>query len=521
MPFIGDILRQNAAQMPYQMAVIGSDASLTYAQLDEMSTKLANSLRKKGIVPGENVALLLKSSAIWLVAWYACQKLGTAAVLLHSRLLPDELAKMTESVGASTLIYSPEYFAKAVYIVEHSARVRFAITSGVPEQKGHYSLSELIEAGDDTDTRAAYPSESASTILFTSGTTGVSKAITRTRAMMSIYADVIADDGISTYGREVMLTPAPLYHAAGLCCVVKMARLGGTLVLEDCFCPEQICRLIDKYSATQIALVPPRSYQRLKTSNESVKYDFSSIRLVHITANHASRECLEDILNMFPNAALRLTWGSTEAANVTMSILTREQLYEKEKLFDTVGKANSVSEIRILDESGQEVKNGDIGEAWVKSPLVFKGYLSGAATSQKTECFRDGWFDTEDLMYRDENGFYYMVGRKRDMIKTGGENVYAQEVERVIRSHPAVSDCAIIALPDTRYDEAIGAAVVLNRGYSLDGNELIEYCKKFLPSYKKPRYLAILDKLPENNIGKVQKNVLSRDYKDRFIRISD
>lgn len=519
MPFIGDLLRQNAAKMPDHMAVIGSDASLTYAQLNDESTKLASSLRKLGVGPGDNVALLMKSGAMWLVSWYACQKLGAAAVLLHSRLLPEELARMTKTAGASVLIYSPEYSSKAAYIAEHEAGVRLAITNGRPEQTGHYELGELIRLGNGTDFGTEYAADSPCTILFTSGTTGVSKAIVRTQKMMSIYADVIVEDGVSDYGREVMLTPAPLYHAAGLCCVVKMARLAGTLVLEDCFCPDQICRQIEKYSATQIALVPPRSYQRLKTSNETAKCDFSSIRLAHITANHASRECMEDILTIFPNASLRLTWGSTEAANVTMSILTREQLYSNEKLFNTVGRVNSVSEIRLLGENGHEVADGDVGEAWVRSPLVFKGYINNPA--KNAECFRGDWFDTEDLMYRDNDGFYYMVGRKRDMIKTGGENVYAQEVEQVIRSHPAVSDCAVVAVPDAKYDEAVGAAVVLKPGCLLDGHELIEYCKKFLPSYKKPKYLAIMDKLPENNIGKVQKNVLSRDYRERFVRISD
>ena len=519
MPFIGYLLRQNAAKMPDHTAVIGSDASLTYAQLNDESTKLANSLRGLGVGSRDNVALLMKSSAMWLVSWYACQKLGAAAVLLHSRLLPEELARMTKTAGASVLIYSPEYSSKAAYIAEHEAGVRLAIVNGHPEQAGHYELGELIRLGSGTDLSTEYAADSPCTILFTSGTTGVSKAIIRTQKMMSIYADVIVEDGVSTYGREVMLTPAPLYHAAGLCCVVKMVRLAGTLVLEDCFCPGQICRQIDKFSATQIALVPPRSYQRLKASNETEKCDFSSIRLAHITANHASRECMEDILAIFPNASLRLTWGSTEAANVTMSILTREQLHSNEKLFNTVGRVNSVSEIRLLGGDGLEVADGEVGEAWVKSPLVFKGYINNPA--KNAECFRGDWFDTEDLMYRDSDGFYYMVGRKRDMIKTGGENVYAQEVEQVIRSHPAVSDCAVVAVPDAKYDEAVGAAVVLNPGYSLDGNELIEFCKQFLPSYKKPKYLAIMDKLPENSMGKVQKNILVRDYIAQFERISD
>jgi acyl-CoA synthetase (AMP-forming)/AMP-acid ligase II len=519
MPFIGEILRQNAAKMPDQVAVIGSDALLTYAQLNEKSDRLANSLKRMGIGHGDNVALLMKSSAMWLVSWYACQKLGAAAVLLHSRLLPDELTRMTKTSGASVLIYSPEYQSKAASIAEKSEEVKLVITSGQSEQPEYRSLSDLIDQGSAEDIENDCAEDAASTVLFTSGTTGVSKAIVRTQKMMRVYADVIVDDGVSFYGKEIMLTPAPLYHAAGLCCVVKMAKLAGTLVLEDCFCPDQICRQIERYRATQIALVPPRSYQRLKAANETQKCDFSSIRLAHITANHASRECMEDILTIFPNASLRLTWGSTEAANVTMSILTREQLRACPKLFNTVGRVNSVSEVRLVGEDGYEVSEGDVGEAWVRSPLVFGGYVN--APERNAECFRGDWFDTEDLMYRDSEGFYYMVGRKRDMIKTGGENVYAQEVEKVIRSHPAVSDCAVVAVPDAKYDEAVGAAVVLRPGCTLDGHELVEYCKKYLPSYKKPKYLAIMDKLPENSLGKVLKNVLRRDYKELFEKITE
>ena len=290
MPFLGEILVENARRFPQRAAVISSGRTLSYGELDDASRRFAGALAGLGVQRGSRVAFLMKDNAEWLIAWYACQKLGAAAALLHSRLLPEELLRMMELSGASVLIYQADYADKAAYIAARDSRLRCCICAGGEPLPGHRSFGELLDAGPEAPEQAPLDGSEDCVILFTSGTTGVSKGIVRSQGMMDVYARVISCDGLSRIGEEVMLTPAPLYHAAGLCCVIKMARLAGTLVLVDSFCPDKICAQIERYRATQVALVPPRSYQRLKASGYASRHDLSSVRLVHITANKASRE---------------------------------------------------------------------------------------------------------------------------------------------------------------------------------------------------------------------------------------
>lgn len=518
---LGDILLKNAAEAPERTAVISGERSLTYRQLNEKSNRLANSLSGYGLGSGDRVAVLLGNSIDWLVTWYACHKLGIGVVLVHVRLLPEELARTIELAGAGVLIYGIEHVEKAAYIEANCPSVKRCIACGYGSHEspeGHVSLETLLETGPDTEAQRELRGDEPSVILFTSGTTGVSKGIVRTQEMMSAYARVLAEGSPAGSGKtEVMLTPAPLYHAAGLCCAVKMAVLAGTLVLINGFDPKKICSQIEKHRATQVALVPPVSYQRLKCSGAVNDHDLSSVRLVHITAGKTTAECLADILGSFPNAEIRTSWGSTEASNVTYAVLSREQFAEKPELMRTVGRVNSVSEIKLVDGNGAEPPDGQPGEAYVRSPLVFHGYIDLPEETER--CFEDGWFKTEDIMYRDGDGYYYLMDRKRDIVKTGGENVYAQEVERAILTHPSIEDCAVVGIPDPRFGEAIAAAVVLRPGCTLEPEEFIAFCKKSLPSYKKPRYLAIMNQLPENDIGKVQKNVLCRDAAKLFKKI--
>ena len=196
-------------------------------------------------------------------------------------------------------------------------------------------------------------------------------------------------------------------------------------------------------------------------------------------------------------------------------MLSREEFLKNPDLCKTVGRINANCEMKLVDNDGNEVPVGEVGEGLVRSPAVFRGYIKNEELNNRV--LDNGWFHTEDLLRRDEDGFYYLVDRKKDMIKTGGENVYAQEVEDVLRNHPAIFDCALIGVEDARFGEAVAAAIVLNPGMELSDEDLIAYCRANLPSYKKPRYVAFVDALPHNVTGKIQKSVL-RENADKLFR---
>ena len=220
---------------------------------------------------------------------------------------------------------------------------------------------------------------------------------------------------------------------------------------------------------------------------------------------------------MFPNCRVRPSWGSTEVCSATGANLSREELEAKPQLKRTVGMANRLTQIRLVDEQGNDVPAGSDGEALVKSCLVFSGYLGNPELTEKS--FSDGWFRTGDIMRHDSDGYYYIMDRKKDMIKSGGENIYAQEIERVIQNYPPILDSAVIGIPDERFDEAVAAAVTLRNGYTLDVNDFIEFCRQHLPDFKKPRYLAVMEQLPTNDVGKIQKGVLRKNAGKLFKRI--
>lgn len=521
MKYIGDYLRQNASEYPERIAVIQDERSLTYRELDEECNRLANALNKLGLSRGDQLAVLMKSSIEWLMILYACQKLGIGVTLVHSRLLPEEIQRTVELADARTLVYSQDFIDKACYISTHSTSIKqyafFGNDKNVTPLPMHCDLNQMLQEQSAEESQVPLDGSEACVILFTSGTTSASKGIKRTQQMMGIYASIL-EDPASKKKQDLMLTPSPLYHAAGLCCVIKMLVNAGTLILLSRFDAEKICRQIQAFQATQIALVPPTTYQRLKASEFAAQYDLSSIELAHIAAGKASKECLQDLFSMFPKAKLRLSWGSTEASNVTSVILNRKQLDEHPKLKSTIGKINSVSEIKLVASDGSPVEGEGDGEAWVRSPLVFSGYIKAPELTENS--FQNGWYKTEDILHRDADGYYYLRDRKRDMIKTGGENVYAQEIEQAILENPSIAECAVIGIPDPKYGEAVAAALVLKEGRELSADDFILFCRRVLPSFKKPKYWAVIEALPKNDIGKVRKSVLKAHSAELFTTIA-
>lgn len=336
--------------------------------------------------------------------------------------------------------------------------------------------------------------------------------------MVRDHALVLAIANEPSETPEAILTPAPLYHTAGLFCILKSAALAATLILVSSFDPEKICRQIESRKATEVLMLPPISYQRLYQSEAARKYDLSSVRLALVTAGKCTKACIDDIFEMFPNCKLRPSWGSTGGMQRHRLQPFPSAAPGAARAHEHGGQAERTCRSPHRGRDGRAGPRRRAGEALVRSPLVFKGYLG--REDEQDDIFVDGWFRTEDIMRVDADGYYYLVDRKRDIVKTGGENVYAQEIERVLQSHPAVMDSAVVGVPDPRFGEAIAAAIVLNPGAELSADELLDFCAANLASYKKPRYWALLDSLPENSVGKVQKNVLRENAAKIFTRIA-
>lgn len=506
-------LTRNATCYPDRLAVATGKGALTWKELDGRATWLAQALATKGVRKGMRVAVLWHNSIEWALIWYACQRLGAVPMPLNTRLLPEEIVRHVELAMCEVMFCAARFTAAAQSVAATSELELLIVeTSPATDSLKAVSWDDLLACGSSERPDVDVEEDDESVVLFTSGTTGEPKGVVRTQRMVRDHALVLAmDDGTSR--DEVMVTASPLYHTAGLLCVLKMAALAGTLVLAERLDPSAVLDLIERYRATQVMLVPPVVYGRLAAFERWRSYDLSSVRQVLISAGRCDLSYARIAFMLFPNASLRFSWGSTEACSLTGEAVSREEIERDPELVCTVGSVNPLVEIRLVDEQGFDVSDGSVGEALVRSPMVFGGYLG---TGELDEPFVDGWLKTGDMLKRDARGFYYLVDRKKDMIKTGGENVYALEVERVLLQHPSVEDCAVVGVRDERYEEGIAAAFKLVPGATLTADDVVTLCEGRLPGFKKPRYWAVVDELPVNSVGKVQKGKLRAQGRSLF-----
>lgn len=286
---------------------------------------------------------------------------------------------------------------------------------------------------------------------------------------------------------------------------------GAQFVICDGFDPVEILRQIQKERVTYMLLLPPSTYLRLIDAPAFGDYDVSSVKVVHTSAGGTSPAIVQKMVEAFPNCEVYYGWGQTETGAGTVHRITREMALHHPEKTQSVGRPMPFFQLRIVDEAGKDVPQGEVGEGIAKGPAIFSGYYKQPELTDET--IADGWTRTGDMMRQDEEGLYYMVDRKKDMIKTGGENVFAQEVEAVIRKHPAVLDCSVIGVPDKTFGEAVMAVIKLRAGYTAAAEDIQEHCKRDLSSYKKPRYVEFLDEFPVDSAGKIQKFRLRKKYR--------
>lgn len=527
---VADLLTAARLAFPERPAIITGGQRYSYAELDDDAKRCAHVLRNLGVQRGDRVAYLLRNRYELIVVWHATQKIGAVALPLNPRLSCTELANHLRVADARHFLVEKQYDDVArhidddyrietILLLDYDAEFDRGELANTGQWAGRaHSFRSLMAAAPTSEiTDPLIGERDGSLLLFTSGTTGNPKGVVRSQRAVRDYAltNAIENENASTH--EVLVTHCPMYHTAGMGLLMKILALSGTLVMIDGFDAEEILDCIESERATQVFLLPPVMYSRLLEEAPNRERDLSSVREVQSSAGASTVTTAGWMNEIFPGARIRYSWGATETCAPTSGAITYEQILERPELATTIGTRNAMSAIRIVDPSGADVPVGGQGEALVKSSMVFDEYLNEPELTQ--EAFSDGWFRTGDVLRLTEDGYYFMEDRVKDMIKTGGENVFALEVERAILTLPGVADCAVIGIDDPEFGEAVGAAVVVSPNQDLSVADIVRHSRRTLDSFKKPRYIAFVESLPRNSVGKVQKHILKRNASDVFTKI--
>ncbi len=507
---IGDILRTQAEQHPERIALVFGERTWTYVQLNAEVNSLANGLLATGIARGDRVAVLGRNSDRYVVIYFALAKLGAIMVPINAWFKTDEIRYVVEQSQSSVLLFesafadrvTPLGLRKCVYFDENEAA----------HLAGHWLLTRLPPP---TEPPVAVDERDPHIILYTSGTTGFPKGATLTHRAHVRHAQALA---AATAQREGDRAPIiyPLFHTGGPDCVLLPHFLhGGTCVVLDGGDPIKLLDAVARHQLTSIFCVPTVWRRILRALN-----DYPSSLLPHLSSVHRCLgssdtfppALLNELLDAFPHADFYQTYGLTEAGCLlTVCKLTRD---DRTRL-DSVGRALPGVEVRIVDEHDRELPFGEVGEVVARGETMMTGYWNDEART--AEALRDGWLNTGDLAHLSADGYLTIAGRAKDVIISGGENIYSAEVERVLKQHSAVRDCAVVGVPDAEWGESVLAVVVRAEGARLTADEVIQFVRARLAGFKRPRYVEFIDQLPATTAtGKLQRAELRRRFAAQY-----
>ncbi|WP_096199859.1 class I adenylate-forming enzyme family protein [Bacillus sp. FJAT-45350] len=493
---IGSYLSVNARNFAEKWAISCEGRDYTYREFNNEVNKLAHGLLEMNVKKGEKVALMMKNSDYFVFAYFALAKIGAVVVPINFRLTSVEVNYILQQ-SESTLIFSDEEFDELLEEAAKNTEVRKIITVGVPKVPTHISYQELLTNNTENPDVKVEETDDLE-ILYTSGTTGRPKgALFDHKRIFNVGLTMITGMGINQHDRFLHI--APLFHSAQLnLFLVSGVVLGASHVIQREFHPVETLKAIENHKITHFFGVPAMYNFLLQVPNVK-DYDLSSIQRCGYGAAPMAPEIVKKSMNMFQTDRFFNLCGLTEAG--PGGILLDPQGHKEH--IGKGGKPFFSTEARVVDDTGEDVKPHTVGEFILRGETIMKEYYKKTEETKKT--LKDGWLYTGDLAVIDEEGFITLVDRKKDMIISGGENVYSVEVEQVIYEHPQVLETAIIGLPDEVWGEAVTAIVVPKDGESIDEKEFREFCRQKLAGYKVPRRVIFDKILPRNASGKILK----------------
>jgi len=487
--FAAQVLDQTAARQPHKTAIITKEEELTFAALNQRVHALAGHLQNEGVKQGERVGVLLPNCAAIPLSYFATQKIGAVTVILDARLKGKELQGVLRDADLKLLIVHSQLLAEVREAFKEMAAVALWIVGGDGEQS-----FEKRYAAPATPAAPRLDADDDALILYTSGTTGEPKGVVLSYRNLAQYPMVMEEMGI-TDASTMRGCILPMSHIVGPVVCNELAERGYTLVIFDQINPVTLLEGIQRHRVTVFESVPI-VFQLLLSVKNLASYDTSSVKIAAMMGTSIPLPLLRAFQTAQPHIKVIQGYGLTE----TSPMITEVEPEKAEAKMGSIGRAVPGVEIKIVDESGQEVAVGEAGEIITRGPHVMKGYFRKAAAT--AERIRDGWLYTGDVGKRDADGYYYHLGRRDDMIITGGLNVYPAEVENLIYTYPGVQETIVFAIPDSKRGQVLGAAVVARSGSHVGEKELLAFLRANLANFRVPDRIVVRESLPRTSSGK-------------------
>ena len=504
-------IEESCKKYPEKTSVVQDETRLSFAQLEERASRLGRALLKMGVQPGDRVAVFQTNCFQIAETMYAVGKIGGIFVNLNFRLKGEETSFILNNAGPRVLIFGERYMDMIQGIRKDLPSVEHYVVIGevLADMKSYEAILDK-ESPDPLPCCSLDPQETAC-LIYTSGTTGIPKGamLTHANLVTSLTDTIQAEPG-------TLLLNVPMYHIAGVSTTLMPLYQGNTLVILTQFETGRFLEIVEKERVAFTYMVPTM-LQGVLDHPDFARRDLASLKTIGYGASPMPFSLLlrakgllkADFINYF---------GLTECSIV--SLLTQEDhrlegseedIKRKTHRLPGIGHAIPEIQVRIVDDQDRDMPMGAVGEIVCRGYKVMKGYWNNPKATE--EALRGGWLHTGDLAFMEEDGYLYLSGRKKDMIIRGGENIYPVEIENALHAHPKVQEAAVIGVPDEVWGEIVKAVIVLKPGATSTPEEIINYCKEKLASYKKPQLVEFREALPKNAMQKVLKNVLRDEYK--------
>ncbi len=518
------VIRRAVSYFPNRTATIFEGRRQSYREFGLRVQSLSQALRRLGIKRGDRVAIYLLNSAQFLETVYACFELEAVVVPLNTRLAADELVFILNDAECKAFITDETLRAIAATFKSRLQGIEHYIAVGGGEGFNDYETL-LAESGDVSTLplmSEEVSDESLAGLFYTSGTTGLPKGVMLSHR--NLWMNALHSLAVRTpEPKQNFLHAAPMFHLATFPAVINVTVNGGTHTILPRFDLKLMMELIEREQVSSTVLVPTM-INFLINHPDFGKHDLGSLQRITYGASPMPVELLKRTMSALPGVEFTQGYGQTESSPLLTALTAEDhQIQEDEsrvRRLASCGRPIAGVEIKLVNDEGRPVKLGEIGEVVARGPNVMLGYWKRPEETAHT--LRGGWLHTGDMAVADEDGYLYLVDRKKDMIISGGENVYSTEVENVVYQHPSVSEAAVIGVPDERWGEAVTAIVTLKANAHLTETELIEFCAARLADYKVPKRVEIRSgELPKSGTGKILKKEIREPYwRDKTKRVN-